>query len=89
MNPKEEDRTMLRSFFLATGICCLILGLECLVVEKAELAGESGTSASGLARQAMPSYREVEPPEWAPWSLMSVGAVVMLYTFTIPKKMTG
>jgi hypothetical protein len=37
----------------------------------------------------MPTYREVEPPEWAPWSLMSVGAVVILYTFTIPKKMTG
>jgi hypothetical protein len=81
---------MLRAFFLATGICCLILGLECLVVEKAELKGGGGTnSATNFARQAMPGYREIEPPEWAPWSLMSVGAVVMLYTFTIPKKMTG
>lgn len=80
---------MLRAFFLATGICCLVLGLECLVVEKAEMAGEPVTSASSLARQAMPTAREIEPPEWAPWSLMSVGAVVILYTFTIPKKMTG
>jgi hypothetical protein len=80
---------MLRAFFLATGICCLLLGLQCLVVEKAELSGDSTASASNFARQAVPSYREIEPPEWAPWSLMSVGAVVILYTFTIPKKMTG
>ena len=80
---------MLRAFFLAMGICCLVLGLECLVVEKAEVAGGAATSAASFARQAVPSYREVEPPEWAPWSLMSVGAVVILYTFTIPKKMTG
>jgi hypothetical protein len=80
---------MLRAFFLATGICCLILGLECLVVEKAELAGQSTTNVSNFARQAVPGYREIEPPEWAPWSLMSVGAVVILYTFTIPKKMSG
>ncbi len=80
---------MLRAFFLAMGICCLVLGLECLVVEKAELSGGATASASNFARQAVPSYREIEPPEWAPWSLMSVGAVVILYTFTIPKKMTG
>ena len=84
MNPREEEQTMLRAFFLAMGICCLVLGLQCLVVEKAELAGEATASASNFGRQ-----REIEPPEWAPWSLMSVGAVVILYTFTIPKKMTG
>jgi hypothetical protein len=89
MNRREEDSTMLRAFFLATGICCLALGLECLVVEKAELAGGAATSPASFARQAMPGNREIEPPEWAPWSLMSVGAVVILYTFTIPKKMTG
>jgi hypothetical protein len=80
---------MLRAFFLAMGICCLVSGLECLVVEKAELSGGAATSPANFARQVVPGYREVEPPEWAPWSLMSVGAVVILYTFTIPKKMTG
>jgi hypothetical protein len=89
MNPRGKDSTMLRAFFLAMGICCLVLGLECLVVEKAEMSGGGGSSTTSFARQAMPNYREVEPPEWAPWSLMSVGAVVILYTFTIPKKMTG
>jgi hypothetical protein len=80
---------MLRAFFLAMGICCLATGLECMVVEKAEMAQGPANSPSSFARQAMPGAHEVEPPEWAPWSLMSVGAVVILYTFTIPKKMTG
>ena len=30
--------------------------------------------------------REVIPPDWAPWSLMGTGAVVMLYSFTIPQR---
>ncbi|HTU27521.1 MAG TPA: hypothetical protein VMF30_19080 [Pirellulales bacterium] len=78
---------MLRAFFLAMGICCLILGVECLVVEKAEMASGSNSATAGFSLPS--SSREIEPPEWAPWSLMSVGAVVILYTFTIPKKMTG
>ena len=77
---------MLRSFFLALGISSLLLGVECLVIEKAELHGEGSGTLAGFARQAAPAYHEVEPPEWAPWSLMSVGAVVILYTITIPKR---
>jgi hypothetical protein len=30
--------------------------------------------------------REISPPDWAPWTLMSGGAVVMLYSFTLPKR---
>ena len=40
-----------------------------------------------LAQQAAPAYREVTPAEWAPWSLLSAGAVVTLYSFTIPAKL--
>ena len=79
---------MLRSFFLALGISALLLGVECLVIEKAELQGEDSATMAGFARRAVSSYREVEPPEWAPWSLMSAGAVVILYTITIPKRAT-
>jgi hypothetical protein len=77
---------MMRSFFLALGISALLLGVECLVIERAELHGEDSNTMAGFARRAVPSYHEVEPPEWAPWSLMSVGAVVILYTITIPKR---
>jgi hypothetical protein len=81
-----EERTMLRSFFLALGISALLLGLECLVIEKAEIPPEDSAGLAGVAQRAVPSAREFEPPEWAPWSLLSVGSVVILYTFTIPKR---
>lgn len=63
---------MWRSFFLAMGLFALILGIECMVIDRASWAGRGG---------------EVSPPDWAPWSLMSGGAVVILYSFTLPKKL--
>jgi hypothetical protein len=73
---------MMRAFFLAIGMSAFILGLECLVIEKATLVprGESVT-------EGVPLARNVVPPDWAPWSLLSGGAVVMLYSFTIPAKL--
>jgi hypothetical protein len=29
------------------------------------------------------------PPDWAPWSLMSTGAIVCLYSFTLPRRWNG
>jgi hypothetical protein len=76
---------MWRSFFLAVGIFLCILGMESLAVDKAVLSGPSDASAVG----AFQSSREFTPPEWAPWTLMSCGAVVLLYSFTIPRRMGG
>ncbi len=81
----ENEPVMFRAFFLALGLSTFILGLECLVIDKAVLKPRSGS----VVEQAAVSYREVQPPEWAPWSLLSGGAVVMLYSFTIPAKMRG
>jgi hypothetical protein len=80
---------MFRAFFLAIGLYAFILGVECLVIDKAVLQPSREATASSVAQQIAPSYREITPPEWAPWSLLSVGAVVMLYSFTIPAKMKG
>ena len=80
---------MWRSFFLALGVYCFLLGVECLAIDKAVLTPSSENSARAFASRVAPVYREVTPPEWAPWSLMSAGAVVVLYSFTIPKKMQG
>jgi hypothetical protein len=33
--------------------------------------------------------RELTPPDWAPWSLMATGAVVIIYSFTVPKRVAG
>ncbi len=78
---------MFRAFFLAIGFYAFLLGLECLVVDKAVLHPTEDSGASAMAQQIAPSYRELSPPDWAPWSLLSAGAVVMLYSFTIPAKM--
>ena len=81
---------MWRSFFLAVGISTVIWGAECLVVEKAILAGEVKTEPENLGgyftQPLQPKTREFTPPEWAPWSLMSTGAVVILYSFTLPRR---
>jgi hypothetical protein len=79
---------MWRAFFLSVGVCAMFLGVESLVIEKVVMAASDEHSASGFAERLAPkALREVEPPEWAPWSLLSGGAVVILYTFTIPQKM--
>lgn len=78
---------MMRSFFLALGIYAFVLGLECLVLDKAVLQPSRAATASALAQHVAPSYRELTPAEWAPWSLLSAGAVVILYSFTLPAKM--
>jgi hypothetical protein len=68
---------MWRSFFLAIGVSVCVLGLESVAVERAVVK-------SNLSHDA--PTREVVPPDWAPWSLMAGGAVVVLYSFTIPNR---
>ena len=80
MGPHVENGrlTMWRAFFLACGASVLLLGLECLVVDDFVLAAREGTGA-----------RALNPPDWAPWSLISGGAVTILYSFTIPQRVKG
>jgi len=81
---------MWRSLFVALGLSSVILGLECLVIDKAVLARREEPAAGLLNKEgttpAIGRNREVIPPDWAPWSLMSTGAVVVLYSFTLPRK---
>ena len=70
---------MWRSLFLAVGAYCCLLGVEALGLEKAVLKRPELASSSA-------AQKEIVPPEWAPWSLMASGAVVVLYSFTIPKR---
>jgi len=89
---------MWRAFFMALAITLIILGVECLVVKKAVLASEVPAPAAPaggtldyldgfMAPPAAPAMvnRVVEPPEWAPWSLLSGGAIVLLYAMSMNK----
>jgi len=79
---------MWRSFFLAIGLSVCILGLECLVVDNFVVtAQEGGLFSSGEVVRG--GSRELTPPDWARWSLLSAGAVTMLYSFTIPQRVAG
>jgi hypothetical protein len=84
---------MLRAFFLAVGIYMCILGAECLVVERFVMAQEPppadpATPATlfGAAPAPAPVSRDIEPPDWVAWSLLSTGAVVILYAITIKRQ---
>ena len=71
---------MLRALFLGLGIFTLFIGLECLAIDSATI---TNLSDSG------PAIVTVAPPEWLPWSLISFGAITILYSFTLPQKFSG
>ncbi len=73
---------MFRSLFLALGVSTAILGVEALGIEKAVLKRPENAPVTT-------AVKEVNPPDWAPWSLMAAGAVVVLYSFTIPRRVNA
>jgi len=74
---------MFRSLFLALGAYTCLLGVEALALEKAVIK----EAVPGKPRQY--TEKDLVPPEWAPWSLMGAGSVVVLYSFTIPRRHRG
>lgn len=77
---------MWRSFFLAVGVMLCILGVECLGVQ--EVVVKVRNSPKPEAAVSSPT-RKIVPPEYAPWSLMGLGAVVMIYAYDLPRRMQG
>jgi hypothetical protein len=72
---------MWRSLFLALGVSSVLLGAEALFIDQAVLKKPDG--------KAQATQKVIDPPEWAPWSLMAGGAVVVIYSFTIPRRVGG
>ena len=85
---------MWRAFFLAIGAYLILLGAQCLGVEKFVLkSGETAQATQAVIFEQGETQgargKVVDPPPWAPWSLMATGAVVCLYSFSIPRRMNG
>lgn len=83
---------MWRALFLAVGFFVMVLGVECLGVEKVSLKLHDDPSPSFSPFDLEPKEgapKELSPPPWAPWSLLASGAVMCLYSFTIPKRVAG
>lgn len=82
---------MSRAFFFAVGLYVLFLGLECLCVQKFILRARPPAAQPPAVTASASSGTRVTmtPAPWTAWSLMSTGAVVCLYSFTIPEKPAG
>ena len=85
---------MWRAMFLAVGGTLLVMGLESMVLDHAVLANDSGFIKPPKAkteavldewgieidRRVVPAApRTVRPPEWAPWSMLSTGTIMLFY----------
>ena len=81
---------MMRSVFFSAGLFVALWGVSFLLVDKVVLNVKDDsrqTSFRGLFTSVSPERKQVfDPPDWAAFSLMSVGAVTMLYSVALPKK---
>lgn len=80
---------MWRSLFLAIGITLLLFGLQGMAVEKVVTKYKDDPPPpvspwDNTPRVAPPI--EYTPAPWTPYSLLSTGAIVCLYSFTLPKR---
>lgn len=81
---KDPVAAMWRAFFLAIGITLAILGVECLVFDGAMVATPAAIDEARASAAGTPTGgKMIEPPEWAPWSLLSGGTIVGLYALTL------
>ena len=72
----------------------VIVGVECLVIDSATLAGEQVQETVQVSNSwfqqpeaiQIKRNRTLQPPEWIPWSLIATGAVTILYALTLPAR---
>jgi hypothetical protein len=83
---------MWRSVFMAIGITLCIFGVECLFIDEAVLAKSIGSAppaasvSVGGGGGGGGGGRQIKTREWMPWSFLGSGAVIILYTITIPRR---
>lgn len=82
---------MMRATFFAVGLFIALWGGAFLVIDKFVLASDEAPVQAGFrglfgGGAVAAKKRVLDPPDWAAFSLMSVGAVTMLYAVALPKK---
>ena len=80
---------MYRAIFLAFGIMAMLVAAECFCIDGANLYASDGTRASTfLDPTVVPAAqtRSWVPGERLPWVLLAVGAVTVIYAFTLPQR---
>lgn len=80
---------MWRTLFIAFGVMAIILGFECLVIDSASFYSTQETSTVDFLNPAGtpgPTTKEWRPGEWMPWTVLSLGAITVVYAFTLPSR---
>jgi ABC-type cobalt transport system substrate-binding protein len=74
---------------MAIGIMLIVLGVETLFIESANLYAASDASARNFIDPGMTPARTTkvwEPGEKFPWAMLAIGAIIVLYAITLPKR---
>jgi hypothetical protein len=84
---------MLRGTFFSIGLFIALCGVSLLFVDKVvvKVASDDAQRNPGFrgmyaGNQPQQKQRVIDPPDWMSFSLLSVGAVTMLYAVALPKK---
>ncbi|OUT63597.1 hypothetical protein SV7mr_21480 [Stieleria bergensis] len=80
---------MWRAIFIAAGVMAMIIGIETLVIESADIYTSRGSTAREFLDPSTVDGQSTitfEPPEWFPWMVLSTGAITVIYTFSLPKR---
>ncbi|KAA5546041.1 hypothetical protein FYK55_03820 [Roseiconus nitratireducens] len=80
---------MWRSLFIAFGIMAIIVGFESLIIESATFYSHRGsTPTEFFDPSSVPGQQTKtwQPTEWFPWLVLSAGALIVIYSFTLPKR---
>jgi hypothetical protein len=84
-----------RNHYFMVGLFILCLGVQFRLVESYSLNERvskfiAERTASNSAAQFLPSVgptprKEIAPPEWLGWAMMSIGTVLILHSLAMPK----
>jgi hypothetical protein len=83
---------MRKAIVLAIGTFLIVFGVQCLGVETFHLRLRGAPAEQYFPFNKTPQLgpqKTWAPPNWMPWSLMGTGAIICLYTYTLPKHMAG
>lgn len=82
---------MLRGTFFSIGMFIALWGVSLLFIDKLVInMPDDSARAPGFrgmfAGNQQQRQRVIDPPDWAAFSMLSIGAVTMLYAVALPKK---
>jgi hypothetical protein len=82
---------MLRGTFFSIGMFIALWGVSLLFIDKLVInMPEDSARTPGFrgmfAGNQQQRQRVIDPPDWAAFSMLSIGAVTMLYAVALPKK---